>query len=99
MPVIPVFRLVPLLHLLLSRIFTVGEKRGHFVVTKEATMKHRLFFALQVALLAMMGFWGPAHAQNPPLIWSQVGGRSRRSVPEQLQPLHLRDGRGGGAGQ
>ena len=72
MPVIPVFRLVPLLHLVLSRIFTVGEKRGHFVVTKEATMKHRLFFALQVVLLAMMGFWGPAHAQNPPPTWDQI---------------------------
>ena len=31
-------------------------------------MKYRLFFALQVVLLAMMGFWGPAHAQNPQLI-------------------------------
>jgi uncharacterized protein DUF1566 len=30
-------------------------------------MKHRLFFALPVVLLAMMGFWGPAHAQNPQL--------------------------------
>src|SRR6266704_2536940 len=28
-------------------------------------MKYRLFFTLQVALLAMMGFWGPAHAQLP----------------------------------
>ena len=28
-------------------------------------MKYRLFFALQVVLLAMMGFWGPAHAQLP----------------------------------
>jgi len=31
-------------------------------------MKYRLFFALQVVLLAMMGFWGPAHAQNPQLM-------------------------------
>jgi len=30
-------------------------------------MKHRLFFALQVALLAMMGFWGPAQADSPTL--------------------------------
>ncbi len=30
-------------------------------------MKHRLFFALQVGLFAMMGFWRPAHAQNPQL--------------------------------
>src|SRR5436309_7419720 len=30
-------------------------------------MKYRLFFTLQVVLLAMMGFWGPAHAQNPAL--------------------------------
>ena len=30
-------------------------------------MKYRLFFALQVVLLAMMGFWGPARAQNPAL--------------------------------
>src|SRR5229473_7580307 len=30
-------------------------------------MKHRLFFALQVALLAMMGFWGPAQAESPTL--------------------------------
>ncbi len=30
-------------------------------------MKQRLFFALQVVLLAMMGFWGPAQADNPQL--------------------------------
>src|SRR5712664_2172833 len=30
-------------------------------------MKHRLFFALQVALLAVMGFWGPAQAESPTL--------------------------------
>jgi hypothetical protein len=35
-------------------------------------MKHRVFFALQVVFSAMMGFWGPAHAQNPPPTWDQI---------------------------
>jgi len=30
-------------------------------------MKYRLFFALQVVLLAMIGFWGPALADSPTL--------------------------------
>ena len=69
MPVIPVFRLVPLLHLLLSRIFTVGEKRGHFVVTKEATMKHT--FATILAIIAVfIASYVPARraAELPPVV-------------------------------